>query len=173
VTLPGRIEVEIASGKTASQTCEEIEITVQTLRFSRKALGRRKLDQAKRRKEPEKRNGQANRLLVHWPSEKRGLNDQVATLALLFLFPEAVTKMTEWSNGRQHVYNTPNRAIGRREAGTLPEVQRIQFDMADNIQPGEIRDLRRLMPVDDCHNQFGTNSQMARHTLITNQVKRS
>ena len=53
VTLLRQIEVEIANGKTTPQACKEAEITVQTYYRWRKEYGGLKLDQAKRLKELE------------------------------------------------------------------------------------------------------------------------
>ena len=54
VTLLRQIEVGIANGKTTPQACKEAEITVQTYYRWRKEYGGLKLDQAKRLKELEK-----------------------------------------------------------------------------------------------------------------------
>ncbi len=59
VTLLRQIEVEIANGKTTPQACKEAEITVQTYYRWRKEYGGLKLDQAKRLKELERENAQA------------------------------------------------------------------------------------------------------------------
>ena len=59
VTLLRQIEVEMANGKTTPQACKEAEITVQTYYRWRKEFGGLKLDQAKRLKELERENAQA------------------------------------------------------------------------------------------------------------------
>ncbi len=59
VTLLRQIEVGIANGKPTPQACKEAEITVQTYYRWRKEYGGLKLDQAKRLKELEKENAEA------------------------------------------------------------------------------------------------------------------
>ena len=59
MNLLRQIEVGIANGKTTPQACKEAEITVQTYYRWRKEYGGLKLDQAKRLKELERENAQA------------------------------------------------------------------------------------------------------------------
>jgi transposase-like protein len=75
VNLLGKIEVEIANGKTTPQAAREVGITEQTYYRWRKEFGGRKLDQAKRLKELEKENSRLKRLVAELSLEKQVLRD--------------------------------------------------------------------------------------------------
>jgi putative transposase len=75
VTLLRQIEVGIANGKTTSQACKEVEITVQTYYRWRKEYGGLKLDQAKRLKELERENAKLKRVVAELSLEKQVLKD--------------------------------------------------------------------------------------------------
>jgi putative transposase len=75
VTVLGRIEVQIASGKTAPQACKEAGIHTPTCCRWRKEYGGWKVEQAKRMKELEKANPRLRRLAAELSLEKQGLKD--------------------------------------------------------------------------------------------------
>jgi putative transposase len=75
VNLLRQIEVEVANGKATPQACRDVEITVQTYYRWRKEFGGRKLDQAKRLKELEKKNRRLKRLVAELSLEKQVLRD--------------------------------------------------------------------------------------------------
>ena len=67
VTILRQIEVQMANGKTAPQSCKEAEIHTQTYYRWRKEYGGLKLEQAKRLKELEKENTLRKRLVEELP----------------------------------------------------------------------------------------------------------